>query len=136
MQNIDRSNSIDEAESRSTEVIPKARRRRFSASYKLGVLNEADACTAPGEVGALLRREGLYSSHLTQWRRQRARGTLYGSTQAGKELAAKDEEISRLRQELSLTRSRLRKAEAIIDIQGKVGTRFGISSPAEDEPSG
>ena len=53
------------------EVVPQAKRRRFSAEYKLRVLAEADSCTRPGEIGALLRREGLYSSHLTTWRRQR-----------------------------------------------------------------
>ena len=70
MQTIDRSSPIDEAETRSTEVIPKAKRRRLNENYKWPVLNEADARAAPGEVGALLRREGLYSSHLTQWRRR------------------------------------------------------------------
>jgi hypothetical protein len=58
------------------EVPAKARRRRFSAEYKLAILREADACTQPGEVGALLRREGLYSSHLVDWRRQRDAGAL------------------------------------------------------------
>lgn len=133
MQSSDHSNSSEEAERRSTEVIPNSKRRKFSASYKLRVLSEADACTEPGEIGALLRREGLMSSHLTQWRRQRASGTLYDSTQAGKELAARDEEIGRLRRELSQTRSRLHKAEAVMDIQEKVCTRFGISSQIEDE---
>ena len=108
----------------------------FTLHKALRVLNEADACAAPGEVGALLRREGLFSSHLTQWRRQRASGSLYGSTQVGKELVAKDEEIDRLRKELRQTRSRLRKAEAIIDVQKKVCTLFGISSQVEDEQPG
>lgn len=60
------------------EVTPKARRRRFSAAYKLRILKEADACTGKGEVGALLRREGLYSSHLSTWRRARDQGELEG----------------------------------------------------------
>jgi transposase-like protein len=60
------------------EVVPKAERRRFSAEYKQHILQEAEACTRPGEVGALLRREGLYSSHLTTWRQQRRRGELQG----------------------------------------------------------
>jgi len=59
------------------EVPEKARRRRFSAEYKLRVLEEADACSESGEIGALLRREGLYSSHLVVWRRQRTEGTLH-----------------------------------------------------------
>lgn len=58
------------------EVVPRAQRRRFSAGYKLRILQEAEQCKAPGEVGALLRREGLYSSHLSDWRRERAAGQL------------------------------------------------------------
>ena len=60
------------------EVVPKATRRRFNAAYKLSILQAAEACTQPGELGALLRREGLYSSYLTNWRRQRDRGELNG----------------------------------------------------------
>ena len=60
------------------EVMPRARRRTFTAEYKARILREADACTKPGELGALLRREGLYSSHLTKWRRDRAAGALRG----------------------------------------------------------
>ena len=112
-----------------TEVVPKAKRRRFSANYKLRLLKEADACIKPGEVGALLRREGIYSSHLAQWRKQR--GSLYGSTQAGKELLAKDEENRRLRKELNHSRRRLEKAEAIIEVQKKVCALFGIGSQTE-----
>lgn len=58
------------------EVLPKAERRQFSAEYKLRVLAEADRCSEPGQIGALLRREGLYSSHLSKWRQQRERGAL------------------------------------------------------------
>ncbi|MDE2955829.1 MAG: transposase [Bacteroidota bacterium] len=101
------SHTESEGEAPPTEVIPRAKRRRFSASYKLRILEEADAATASGEVGALLRREGLYSSHLTQWCRQREQGILLGSTQIGKELLAKVEENRKLRQELSKTRSEL-----------------------------
>ncbi len=114
-----------------TEVVPKAKRRRFSASYKLRILSEAEACTQPGEIGALPRREGLYSSHLAQWRRQRDQGTLHGSTRAGKELLAKDEEIARLRKELKQSRQRLEQAEAVIEVQKKVCALFGISSETE-----
>jgi transposase len=60
------------------EVVPQAKRRRFNAEYKVRILEEADACSEPGEIGALLRREGLYSSHLTTWRRQREQGHLEG----------------------------------------------------------
>ncbi len=102
-----------------TEVVCKAKRRRFSASYKLRLLKEADACVKPGEVRAPLRREGIFSSHLAQWRKQRERGSLYGSTQAGKELLAKDEDIRRLRKDLNQCRRQLEKAEAIIEVQKK-----------------
>ncbi len=74
-----------------------------------------------------MRREGLYSSHLAQWRRQRACGTLYGSTQADKELRAKDEEITRLCKELKQSRQRLEQAKAVIEVQKKVCTLIGIS---------
>ena len=66
-----------------TEVVSKAKRRRFSASYKRRILKEAETGTQPGEIGALLRRESLYSSHLTKWRRQHDQGMLYGSTRSG-----------------------------------------------------
>ena len=60
------------------ELVERPRRRRFTAEYKLGVLGEAEACTRTGEIGAMLRREGLYSSHLTAWRKQRDAGALEG----------------------------------------------------------
>ena len=60
------------------EVVPRAKRRQFSAKYKLQILEEVDQCDQPGQIGAVLRREGLYSSHLTTWRRQRAAGQLQG----------------------------------------------------------
>ena len=106
---------------------PRAKRRQFSASYKLRILDEVDSCTTPGGIGAVLRREGLYSSQLSQWRRQHKRGTLYGSTQVAKDLVAKDELISQLRTELRQLRSRLKKAEAVIEVQEKVCRQFGIS---------
>ena len=67
-----------------TEVVAKARRRRFTAEYKRRILREADRCTHPGEIGALLRREGLYSSHVTTWRAARDRGELAGLAQIGR----------------------------------------------------
>ena len=120
------------AEAPPTEVVPRAKRRRFSASYKLRILDEVDACTTPGGIGALLRREGLYSSQLSQWRKQHKRGTLYGSTQVAKDLVAKDETITELRTELRQLRSRLKKAETVIDVQKKVCKLFGISNQADD----
>ena len=75
---------------------------------------------ASGEIGALLRQEGIYSSHLAQWRKQRVRGVLFGSSQAAKYLRALDEENRRLRQELKTTKSQLVKAETIIDVQNSL----------------
>src|SRR3972149_6951199 len=66
-----------EDRSRGVEVVAKATRRRYTAEYKFKVLREADACREPGEIGALLRREGLYTSHLSQWRKQRGEGKLF-----------------------------------------------------------
>ena len=71
-------NYVTKNERPDPDVVPKAKRRRFSAEYKLRILREADACSEPGEIGSLLRREGLYSSHLSNWRRQRQSGTLAG----------------------------------------------------------
>ncbi len=114
-----------------TEAQAQGKRRRFSARYKLRILEEADACVNHGDLGALLRREGLYSSYLAQWRKQRDSGTLWASTKAGKELRAHQEEIRRLRKELSQSQSRLHKAEAVIEIQKKACALFGASIPTE-----
>ena len=93
-------NGPDPAAQPDPEVVPKAKRRTFSVEYKRRILQEADQCTEPGQTGALLRREGLYSSHLTTWRRQREQGQLSGLTgsQRGRKARqdAKDKEIARL----------------------------------------
>lgn len=101
-----------------TEVVAKAVRRRFSAEYKLRILQEADKCSS-GEIGALLRREGLYSSHLTTWRRQREAGQLrgLGPKQRGPKPDPQAEELKRLRHENERLRVRLQQAEAIIEAQ-------------------
>jgi transposase-like protein len=104
------------------EVVERARRRQFSASYKLRILEEADACTIPGQLGALLRREGLYSSHLTEWRRHRAEGTLaaLAPRRRGRPAMSTGEtELARLRAENERLAHRLEAAEAIIEIQKK-----------------
>ena len=121
------------------EVPEKARRRRFSAEYKLRVLEEADACSESGEIGALLRREGLYSSHLVVWRRQRTEGTLQGlkprkrgrKAQQKNPLAKKVAELERENRRLTW---RLKQAETIIDVQKKVSQILGV--PLSDEPKG
>ncbi len=105
--------------------MPKAERRRFSAEYKLSILAEADRCTEHGQLGALLRREGLYSSHLTTWRRQREQGTL--GQKRGRKPDPQAAEIKRLQQENERLRARLERAEHIIDVQKKLAQLLGTS---------
>ena len=102
------------------EVLPRAKRRQFSAEYKLRILEEVDACIQRGQIGALLRREGLYSSHLSTWRQQRARGQLEGLSPKKRGRKAPDPaevELARLRRENERLRGRLEQAELIIDVQ-------------------
>jgi transposase-like protein len=104
------------------EVPERAKRRRFSAEYKLRVLQEADRCGS-GEVGALLRREGLYSSHLTVWRQQRNEGALSSlSKKRGRKAkrSAEQIELDRVVQENGRLRERLRQLELIVAAQKKV----------------
>lgn len=118
------------------EVPERPTRRRFTAEYKLAILKEADAATEPGEIGALLRREGLYSSHLVDWRRQRDVGALValGRPRGRSRPDPKDREISQLRTDNDRLRRRLGQAEKIIEVQGKVSELLGISlDPASDE---
>ena len=114
------------------EVPERARRRQFTAAYKLRILEEADGCTAPGQLGALLRREGLYSSHLAVWRKQRAQGTLaaLGPQRRGRPTtAAPRSELMRLRQENERLTRQLAAAEAIVEIQKKVSALLGLTQP-------
>jgi len=120
------------------EVPPKAKRRRFGAEYKLRILRLADGLTEPGEVGELLRREGLYSSHLSSWRRQRTRGELAGLTPSKRGGKAKPQdplarENQRLRREVDGLREQLRKAETIIGVQKKLSTLLGVMPPSQGE---
>jgi transposase len=107
------------------QVVPKAERRRFSAEYKLSILAEADRCTERGQIGALLRREGLYSSHLTTWRRQREQATL--GQKRGRKLDPQAIEIKRLQRENERLRTRLERAEHIIDVQKKLAQLLGTN---------
>ncbi len=102
------------------EVVEKPKRRRFSAEYQLRIVREADACKAPGEVGALLRREGLYSSLLSAWRRQRDAGALAGFRSKKRGPKAADPRVKRLERENAQLRRQLEQAETIIEIQKKV----------------
>jgi transposase-like protein len=132
--NDSRHNGRQPAGARDPEVVPKARRRQFSAAYKLQIVEEADACTEPGEIGALLRREGLYSSHLTNWRRLRDAGKLQGgSKKRGRKADPKAAEIARLRQENERLSRELEKAGLIIDVQKKLAEVLGLTIPAKDD---
>jgi len=118
-------------EARDTEVPAKARRRRFTAEYKQRVLREADRCQKPGEIGALLRREGLYSSHLTVWRAARERAEREGlrAKRRGPKPKARDgrdARIGELECEVSRWKRRAERAEALVEIQKKVSTLLGI----------
>lgn len=118
------------------EVSTKAVRRRYTVEYKLSILKQADACREPGEIGALLRREGLYSSLLTAWRRLRDAGLLAGSTRRrGPKSKKPDPRVVELERENRRLRRRLEKAEAIIDVQNKVSTLLGIplNQPEHEE---
>ena len=105
----------------SEEVVARPTRRRFSAEYKLRILQEADH-GAPGEVGALLRREGLYSSHLTTWRKQRAVGDLaaLAAKKRGPKVDPQAVELARLQRELAKLQAKLARADLIIDAQKKL----------------
>ncbi len=114
------------------EVLERPQRRRFTAKYKLQVLQQADACTEQGEIGALLRREGLYSSHLSKWRRLRESGALAGLTprKRGRKVGpAKQQKrrIAELERETQRLRERLAQAETIIDVQKKISSLLGIA---------
>ena len=112
------------------EVLPKAKRRTFTAAYKLWVLEEADKCREqPGQIGALLRREGLYSSHLTTWRRQRDAGQMAGlkPQKRGRKRDEEAAEISRLRRENERLGRQLAQAELIIEAQKKLSEILGIT---------
>jgi transposase-like protein len=114
-----------------TEVVAKAQRRRFTAAEKLRVLREADRCTKPGELGALLRREGLYTSHLSAWRQARQRGELAGLAPRARgprpqPADPRDRKIAELERETRRLQARLERAEGLIAVQKKVSQLLGI----------
>jgi transposase len=113
------------------EVVPQAKRRQFTAKYKLRILEEADRCTERGQIGELLRREGLYSSHLSKWRQQRARGQLQGLAPKKRGCKGQDPsvaELARLRRENERLRAQLEQAEIIIDVQKKLAQLLGLNT--------
>ena len=118
-------------------VSEKPVRRRFTAEYKIRVLREADRCTQAGQLGGLLRREGLYSSHLNTWRQQRESGALTGLTpkRRGRKPPANDPLIAeneRLQRENQRLAAKLRQAETIIEVQKKLSEALGIPPPSPE----
>jgi transposase len=121
-----------------TEVVAKAHRRRFTAEYKRRIVREADRCTTAGAIGALLRREGLYSSHLTTWRAARDRGELEGLAPKKRGPKAlppdpRDKKIAEQEREIGKWRKRAERAEALVEVQKKVAALLG--TPFDSEPS-
>ena len=104
------------------ELVDRATRRKFTAKYKLQILEKADACTEPGEIGELLRHEGLYTSHLTYWRKQRKDGALaeLGKPRGRKPADKRDEQIAALTSRAERAEAELAKARKVIEIQGNV----------------
>ena len=118
------------------EVVAKAERRRFTAEYKRRIVREADRCTKPGEIGALLRREGLYSSHLTTWRAARDRGELEGLSpkQRGPKATPPDpreKTIAEQERQIARLSKRAERAEALVELQKKLAVLLG--TPLESE---
>jgi len=119
------------------EVVAQAQRRRFTAAYKQRILTESDQAKGSGGIGALLRREGLYSSLLATWRRERAAGVLQALTPQKRGPKSKrdpvQEEVQKLQKENARLTDQLRKAAIIIDVQKKLGTLLGWPLPTEEE---
>jgi transposase len=111
------------------EVVAKATRRRFTVEYKRKIVREADGCKTPGAVGALLRREGLYSSHLTTWRAARERGELAGALKkrgpVQRVADPRDKKLVEQEREINRWRKRAERAEALVALQKQVAALLG-----------
>jgi transposase-like protein len=122
-----------------TEVVAKAKRKHFTGAEKQRILREVEACRGTGEIGALLRREGIYSSYLTTWKRQRENRELDGLApkKRGPKPNPEAIELAKLRRENARLQERLRQAELIISVQKKVAQMFGetLETPNQDDPS-
>lgn len=119
-----------------TEVLAQAKRRTFTADFKRRVLKEADGCKKPGEIGALLRREGLYSSHLVAWRRARDRGELATTKKRGpdgRKPDPRDKQIVELGRELRKATARAERFEKMLDIQKKVAQLMDERFPPDND---
>jgi transposase-like protein len=118
------------------ELVEQAKRRTFTAEYKARILAEADACTRPGEVGELLRREGLYTSHLTYWRKQRKAGALkeLGRPRGRKPADRRDQEIAALTRRAERAEAELAKMKRVVEIQGNVSALLEEMLGSESAP--
>ena len=119
------------------EVPEKKRRRKFTAKYKLSILSQTDSCTEPGQIGVLLRREGLYSSHLTTWRRQKEEGLLdaLSPKKRGRKKIPTNplaDKVARLEKDNRRLQQKLKQAELIIEAQKKMSEILGISRNLEE----
>ena len=118
----------DEAMGGDDPILPgRPRRRSFTADYKLAILDELDGCVGDGDKGAVLRREGLYSSHVVEWRRARDAGALAGLTPRGRarKVTAEAAELARVRRRAERAEADLAKARLVIEIQGKASELLG-----------
>lgn len=118
-----------------TEVVVRPKRRQHTVEYKLRILRELDECIGKGEVGAILRREGLYSSLISKWREQRERGSLdrLSGQRRGPKVEPNAAELARLQHENKRLKEKLERAELIIDVQKKVGRLIGETPPPPSE---
>ena len=127
--------ALEQALGPAIEVVAKATRRQFTVEYKRKIVREADGCKTPGAVGALLRREGLYSSHLTTWRAARERGELAGvPTKRGPARRVsdpRDKRIADLERESTRWRKRAERAEALVELQKQVAALLGTPLATE-----
>ena len=120
------------------EVLAKPKRRRFTAQYRLRILEEADGCTESGQVGRLLRREGLYSSHLSNWRKARRDGALRGLSSKKRGAKPKrsnplEPKVRELEAQVARLEKKLQKAHAIMDVQKKVAGLLGFDLDSEKD---
>ena len=118
------------------ELVAQAKRRRLTAKYKLEILEKADACTRPGVVGELLRREGLYTSHLTYWRKQRKDGALkeLGQSRGRKPADSRDAQIASLTRRAERAEVELAKMKRVVEIQGNVSALLEEMLGTESAP--
>jgi len=122
------------------EVSARAKRRTFTLEFKRRILREADACTKAGEIGALLRREGLYFSHLRDWRAARERGEIEGLSpkkrgRKARPVDPRERKIAEQERELARLKARLERAEALLELQKKVAQLLGSPPPENEERS-